>query len=148
MVRDPGAARLGQELRPEADQAARRDQVVHPHPAGAVVDHLLHAALAQRQHLCDHADVLLGDVDAEPLDRLVQLAVDLTRDDLRLADGQLEALAAHQLDQHRERELAAALDLPDLGSLGLEHPQRDVADELPVEPRLDLRGGQLVAVLA
>ena len=60
-------------------------------------------------------DVLLGHVDAHPLDRLVAAAVDLPGDDLGLADGQLEALAAHQLDQDRQRQLAAALDLPHLG---------------------------------
>ena len=47
------------------------------------------------------------------------LAVDLARDDLRLADRQLEALAAHQLDEHRERQLAATLDLPHVGALGV-----------------------------
>ena len=48
-----------------------------------------------------------------------QLAVDLPGDDLRLADGQLEALAAHQLDEDRQRQLAAALDLPHVRALGL-----------------------------
>ena len=49
VVQEPGAARLGEELGAEADQAARGDEVLHAHPAGAVVDHLLHAALAQRE---------------------------------------------------------------------------------------------------
>ena len=64
------------------------------------------------------AEVVLGDVDREPLDRLVQLAVDLAGHDLRLADGELEALAAHRLDEHRELQLAAALHLPRVGTLG------------------------------
>jgi hypothetical protein len=46
VVHQPGAAGLGEELGPEADQPASGDQVLHPHPAGAVVDHLLEAALA------------------------------------------------------------------------------------------------------
>ena len=141
-------AGLGEELGAEADQPAGGDQVLHPHPAGAVVDHLLHPPLAQREQLGDDADVLLGGVDAHPLDRLVALAVDLPGHDLRLADGQLEALAAHQLDQDRQRELAAALDLPHVGTLGLGDPQRDVADQLALQPRLDLGGGQVLAVLA
>jgi hypothetical protein len=66
--------------------------------------------------------------------RLVPLAVELARDDLRLADGELEALAAHQLDEHRELELAAALHLPRVRPLGRENAKRDVADELLVEP--------------
>ena len=48
------------------------------------------------------------------LDRLVHDAVDLARDDARLADGQLEALAPHLLDEDRERELAAVLTDVDL----------------------------------
>ena len=117
VVEDPGAARLGQELGAEADQPARRHEVLHPRPAGAVVDHLLHPALAQREQLRDDADVLLGDVDRDALDRLVALAVDLLRQHLRLADRQLEALAAHQLDEHRELQLAAALHLPRVRAL-------------------------------
>ena len=118
--------------------AAGRHEVLEPHPAGAVVDHLLHPALAQGEQLREHADVLLGRVDREPLDRLVHLAVDLARHDLRLADRELEALAAHQLDEHRELQLAAALHLPGVRPLGREHAQRDVADQLGVEPALDL----------
>ena len=98
-----------------------------------MVDHLLHAALAQREQLGDHADVVLGHVDRQALDRLVELAVDLAGDHLRLADGQLEALAAHHLDEHRELQLAAALDLPGVGALGVEDAQRHVADQLLVE---------------
>ena len=69
----PDAARLGEELGAEADQPARGDEEVEPHPAGAVVDHVLHPALAQREHLRDHAEEVLGHVDRQPLDRLVQL---------------------------------------------------------------------------
>ncbi len=76
------------------------------------------------------------------------LAVDLAREDLRLADGELEALAPHQLDEDRELQLAAALDLPDLGPLGVADAQGDVADQLLVEPVAHLAGGQLAAVLA
>ena len=68
------------------------------------------------------AEVLLGRVDRQPLDRLVQLAVDLAGDHLRLADGQLVALAAHLLDQDRQRQLAAALHLPGVRALGRAAP--------------------------
>ena len=127
-------------------RAAGGDEVLHPHPAGAVVDHLLEAALAQRQQLRDDADVVLGDVDRQPLDRLVDLAVDLAREHLRLADGQLEALAAHDLDEDRQLQLAASLDLPGVRALGVVDAQRDVADQLGVEPVLHLARGQLRAV--
>ena len=148
VVQHPGAAGLGHELGAEPDEAAGGHEVLHAHPAGAVVHHLLHAALAQREHLRDDAEVVLGRVDGDVLHRLVHLAVDLAGDDLGLADGELEALAPHHLDEHRELELAAALHLPRVGAVGVEHAQRDVADELGVEPGLHLAGGELVAVLA
>ena len=104
--------------------------------------------LRRREQLGDDAEVVLGHVDRHVLDRLVDLAVDLAGDDLGLADGELEALAAHHLDEHRELQLAAALHLPGVGAVGGEHAQRHVADQLGVEARLHLAGRQLVAVLA
>ena len=76
------------------------------------------------------------------------LAVDLADHDLRLADGELEAFAAHRLDEHRELELAAALHFPRVGTLGVLDAQRHVADELLLQPVLDLARGELLAVLA
>ena len=49
VVQQPGPAGLGEELGAEPDQPARRHDVLHPDPAGAVVDHLLEPALAQRR---------------------------------------------------------------------------------------------------
>ena len=126
VVEDAGAAGLGQELGAEADERARGHEVLHPHPAGLVVDELPQAALAQRQQLRDHAHVLLGRVDREPLHGLVQLPVEVARDDLWLTDGQLETLPPHQLDEHRELQLSAPLHLPGVGTLGREHAQRHV----------------------
>ena len=148
VVEQAGSSGLGEELRTEADEPARRDDVVHAHPAGAVVHHLLHAALAQRHELGDNAEVVLRDVDRQSLHRLVLLAVDDLRDDLGLADGELEILTAHHLDEDRELKLAAALDLPGVGALGVVHANRDVADELLLETLLDHARGQLLAALA
>ena len=139
---------LGHELGAEPDEPPGGNEVVQPHPAGSVVDHLLHPALAHREQLGDRAEVLLGHVDRRALDGLVQLAADLSRHDLGLADGELEALAPHGLDQHRELELAPTLDLPGVGPLGRQDPDRHVADQLGVEPVLQQPGGELGAVLA
>ena len=148
VVEHAGAAGLGHELGAEPDEPTGGHEVLHAHPAGAVVHHLLHAALAQREQLGDHAEVVLGHVDRHPLHRLVDLAVDLAGDHLRLADGELEALATHRLDEHRELQLAAALHLPRVGAVGVEHADRHVADQLGVEAVLHQPGGELVAVLA
>ena len=143
VVEQAGAPGLGDELGAEPDQPAGRDQVLHAHPAGAVVDDLLHAALAQGEELRDDAEVVLGHVDGEAVDRLVDLAVDLLGEHLRLADGELEALPAHHLDEHRELQLAAALHLPGVGPLGGQHADAHVADQLAVEAALHEPGGEL-----
>ena len=80
------------------------------------------------------------------VDRLVHHAVDLPCEHPRLADGQLEALAAHHLDEHGELQLAAALHLPGVGALGRQHADADVADELGVEAVLHQPGRQRRAV--
>ena len=144
VAHDACAARDRQELGAEADEAAGGHAVVHAH-AGVAVHQVQQLALAAREQLGDRAEVLRWHVGGELLERLVQLAVDHLGDDLGLADGHLEALAAHRLHEHGQRELAAALHLPGVGALGRQHAQRDVADELGVEAALDLARGELVA---
>ena len=146
VVEDAGAAGLGQELGAEADETAGGDAIVEAHPPGTVVDHLEHGPLAQGEQLGHDAEILVGHVDADALHRLVHLAVDLSRHDLRLADRELEALASHRLDQHGELQLAAAEDLPHVGPLGRPDADGDVPDQLGVEPRLEQAGRHLVAV--
>ena len=148
VVQHSGAARLRHELGTEADETARRNPKVDAHPTGTVVDHLLHAALAQGEELRHDAEIVLGNVDGEQLDRLVALAVDLANDDLRLADGELEPLAPHRLDEDRQLELTATLHFPRVGPLGRQDPERHVADELLLQPVLDLARRELPAVLA
>src|SRR5688572_23503951 len=95
---------------PIRPRAGTRDSIRTP--AGAGAGHLPHPGLAGGEQLGDGAEVLLRSVDGEPLDGLVHLAVDVLRDHLRLADGQLEPLASHLLDENGQRQLTAALDLP------------------------------------
>src|SRR3712207_7361528 len=97
---------------------------LHPDPAGAVVRHGLHAALALGEELGDGAEVLLGDVDGHALHRLVQLAVDDPRDDPRLADGPIETPAAHLFDHDPQRQPTTAPGLPSLPKPGRHEAQR------------------------
>ena len=70
------------------------------------------------------------DVDDDVLDRLVLLTVALGDDDLRLADRELVAFAAHRFDEDRKMQLAAAAHFERVGALGVRNAQRDVRFEL------------------
>src|SRR3954452_7508079 len=74
-VGDPGAPGLGEEVGAEADEPAGGDHVLDPHPAGAVPAHVLEPALAGGEELGDRAEMLLGGVHRQPLQRLPQGAV-------------------------------------------------------------------------
>ena len=119
---------LGQQLRTQADEGARRHQPVGARPAAPVRDDVFHAPLAPRQQLRHRPEVLLGDVERNALHGLVDLTVDQLGQHLRLAHGELEPFPAHQFDQHGQGELAAALDLPGVGPLRGLHPDGDVPD--------------------
>src|ERR1035437_2411394 len=58
-VKHRGTARLREELGPKSDQAPGWCEVIHPRPASTMINHLLQAALTKREHLRDHANVLL-----------------------------------------------------------------------------------------
>ena len=72
------------------------------------------------------------------------LAVDLAGQHLRLADRELEAFAPHQLDEHRQLQLAAALHLPGVGRAVGSTRSETLPTSSRVEPFLDLAGGQPV----
>ncbi len=146
MADHAGAAGFGEELGAEPDQATRGHEVLEPDPTEPVVDHVLHPALASGEQLRDDSEVLFRDIDRDPLDRFVTLAVDLFGHDLGLADVELEALATHRFDEHGELQLTAGLDFPGVGTLGRVDADADVADQLGVETVLDEAGGQLLAV--
>ena len=133
MVQLAGAARLGEELGAEPDEAPGGDYELEPHPSGAVVHHLHHAALAQRDELGDDAEVVLGHVDGDALDWLVQLAVDLAVSTWGLPT--VSSKPSRRAATRPGSPVAArpALDFPGVRSLRIQHPQRHVADQFGVE---------------
>ena len=148
LVEQRGPAGVREELAAIADQAADRQDELHPDAAVGVGRHLLEAALARGKRLLDRADVVGRDVDRDPLVRLLGLAVDRPQEDLGARGGQLEALAPHLLDEDGQLELAAAADLERVAALGRMDLDRDVAEGLAVEPGLDLARGDELALAA
>ena len=147
-MQQAGAPGLGQEVSAEANQASGWHAVVEANPAGAVVGHLVHDALTRGDELGDGTHVLFGNVNRHGLDWLMERAIDLAGDDLGLADGELEALAAHLLDQNGELKFATALDFPRIGATQIKYPKRYVADQFLVQTILDLTSSHLVAAAA
>src|SRR5207245_9163449 len=60
MIQEPGAARVGEELGPVADEAPGGNPVLEPDAARPVVHHLGHRASPRPDLLGHGADVLLG----------------------------------------------------------------------------------------
>ena len=90
-------------------------------------------ALRSASDCGDRADELGRDVDRDALVRLLDLAVDLMEQHLRARHLELEALAAHLLDEHGQLELATAAHLERLGRGGGQHLDRHVAEHLALE---------------
>ncbi|CCV04643.1 hypothetical protein MESS2_1340046 [Mesorhizobium metallidurans STM 2683] len=145
-VHHGGAARIGQQFRLVADQAARRrveDDALAVAAGRAQLDHL---GLALRHFLDDDAGMLLVDVDDDFLDRLQQFAiVALLHDDARPRHGDLEALAAHRLDQHGQLQFAAAGDEEGILVGRFLDLQRDIALGFAQQAVADDAAGHLVA---
>ena len=129
-------------------QAAGGHVELEAHAAGAVVHHLRHLALAHGHLLEDDAHVGLGHVEHQQLERLLAHAVLVLREDLGVRDRQLEALAAHRLDEDRELQLAAAHDLEGVGGVGGLDADRDVGEQLLLQPVLDVARRHPLALAA
>ncbi len=79
--------------------------------------------------------MLLVDVDDDLLDRLQRLApVVESIEHLRSRNAELEALAAHGLDENGELQFAASGDDMGVGIQGRLDAKRDIALGLPIEP--------------
>src|SRR5437016_12911302 len=141
MVEEARAARVRQELRAVADEAAGGDAVLEPDAPRPVVDHLGHGALAGAELLGHGADELLGDVHHEVLHRLEGLAALFLGDDLGLAHFQLEALTPHHLDQDGELELSRPGPPELTGQAGLLAADAAVGPRPLPAPPARLRGG-------
>src|SRR5579859_3390409 len=103
-VNERGAARVGEQLAAEADEAARRNFEFEANAAGAVIAHLGHFAAAGAERFHDDADEIVGDVDDDALLRLQLAAVFIANNDFGLADHEFEAFAAHGFDEKEEKK--------------------------------------------
>ena len=144
---DALALGIGQKFAAVAKQPARGDQEGQPHPLALGV-HLLQLALAGT-HLFHHgAHAVRGHVDGQLLDRFALFAADLLVQHAGRAHLELIALAAHRFDEDGQVHLAAAQHPEAVGGIGILHVQRNVLQQLPVQPVADLAGGDVFPLLA
>ena len=146
VIHDAGALRVREELRPEADQAARGDAELEPHASASVIHHFCRHAASSPRLRDDHTLELLGHVDHEVFDRFHLHAVDFLRDDFRARDLQLVPFAPHHLDQNRQLQLASPDHLHLFRRIRVLHAQRDIAEELLRQPLAQVARGDVLAV--
>ena len=129
-----------------ADQAARRGAEGDPGLAAAARAHVGQFGFAAR-HLLDHgARIFVVDVDHDGLVWLGLLAgFILAEQHARAADAELEAFAAHRLDQHAELEFAAAGDFVAVAVGRFGDLDRDIALAFAEQAVADHAAGDLGA---
>ena len=140
-----GAARHRHEVGLEADQATRGNVVFQPGAALAVGFHVGQFAATAADFFHHAALVFVFQVDGEVFIRLALLAVDFLVHHARLADGQLEAFAAHVFQQDGEVQFATAGDAEHVGVAGFIDAQRDVDQQFLGQAFADLAAGDELA---
>eukprot|EP00982_Pelagococcus_subviridis_P013557 31264-Pelagococcus_subviridis.AAC.3 len=148
-VQHRGAARRGEDRVAQAEEAARRDLVLHRRDALVVREEVEHLALAVAHQLDARAVVILANLDRRLLERLeLRALLVLLHDHLRRADAKLEPLAAHVFDENRDVKRAATADDEGVRGVSGLNLQREVPLELAVEPVLDVPRRHELALLA
>ena len=110
-VHDPRAARGGEELIAETEQAACGSDIDHACHSLTRVLHIGHQAAPAPQHFHHHADSLVARFDMHFIIRFEQFAiVRFVKDDLRTRDLKFLAFAPHRFDENAEMQLATARD--------------------------------------
>src|SRR5689334_18464305 len=102
-----GAARVREELTAQSNQAARGDFELHAHAARTVIHHLGEFAAPAAESFHHHADERFRTIHDKAFDGFETATVFRAHHDLRLADHQLVAFAAHRFNQNGELQLAA-----------------------------------------
>lgn len=132
-VNERGAARVGQKLAAEADEAARGDFEFEANAAGAVIAHLGHFAAAGAERFHDDADEIVGDVDDDAFLRLEFAAAFIANDDFGLSNHEFETFAAHGFDEDGELQFAAAENAEGFGRVGIFDSNADVGEQFALE---------------
>ena len=144
VVHDSLAAGSVEDARAQADETTRRNFGLNMHAAGAFF-HLENLSAAGTEKFERSAESRTTDIKRKSLVGFAGHAVDLAFNDFRLANGELEALAAHVLEKHAEVEQAATRHMEFVGRIAWCHAQRNIGFKLAVEALADLAAGDKLA---
>ena len=147
-VQERRAARVGQQLPAQADQAARRNREFHAHPSGAVVDHFAEFAAPASQRLHHHANKVFRTIHHQSLEGFKFLAVFLAHHDFRLADHQFVTLAAHGFNQDGELQFAARKHAKHIGGFRIDDAQGNVGEQFFLQARAEIARSDPLALAA
>jgi hypothetical protein len=125
VVHDGFARRGGEHPVAQADESPGRDFAFDVHAVAALVERLDLAA-ARPDEFEHRSDAVLVHIHRQEFDRLAAQAVDRLLDDLRPADREFVALAAHVLEQDPEVQQAATGDAKLIGALARFDAEREV----------------------
>ena len=143
---DAVASGRGEEGLAETEYAPGRYDVGRVHDAGFAIADVGESAPALAEHFTHRAHVVRWHLDVHLLEGLVPALGRLAIDNLRLADGELVALAAHRLDEDGQVQLAATRYDPLAGNVGVRHPQGHVLLQFADQTVADLAVGDVLAL--
>ena len=103
-----------------------------------VIHHFLHFAAAAAERFHHDSDECFRAIHDQQFERLDAAAVFIAHDDLRLADHQFVAFAAHRLNQNRELQFAAPENAKRVRGARVFHAQRDVGEQFLFEARAQI----------
>src|SRR5512139_214838 len=129
MVQQSCAPRIGEELGTKADKTPGRNPELQPHPAVAIVLHLLHPPPAYPHLLGHHTHKFLGEVDHEVLHWFMEGSVHLPCDGLGHGNRELISLSPHHLDEYGKLELPPSHNIEGIGLVKV-HPNGNIIEEL------------------
>ena len=126
------AAGIGKKLATVTEQASGGN-VVEELLSCAVELHIDESTLSRAKLFHYGADVLLGNVNDNVLDRLTSDTVDLLVEDSGVRAAELVSLTAHILDKDRKMHLSSARNAEGVGGVTVLNAERNVLKKLSIE---------------
>src|SRR5208337_1186650 len=117
MVQESRPFRVCEELGAEPNESPGGYPEFEPHPAVAVILHLLHSSFSHAHLLCNDADKFFRHIDNQQFHGFVQDAIDRFGYGLWHRYGKLIALTPHHFNKNGKLQFTASHDLEGIGRI-------------------------------